>query len=267
MIVKHGRAVGVRTRDGAEMSATRAVIANVTPRNLFTKLVRSEELSARFRKLAIQYRYGPGTFIVHLALDRAPRWSAAEDLSQFSYIHLNGSEAEIEKTYEHCLRDLLPDRPLLVVSQTTSIDPSRAPVGKHVMRVHVRTVPALIKGDAANQITATNWSDAREPFTDRILDLVEEHAPDLRSCIIAFATETPEEIERNNPNFIGGDCVSGSHHFNQNFFCRPFFGWSRYGTPIADLYMVGASTWPGGGINAGSGYLLARKLLAKATPP
>jgi phytoene dehydrogenase-like protein len=27
--------------------------------------------------------------------------------------------------------------------------------------------------------------------------------------------------------------------------------------------MIGAATWPGGGVNAGSGYLLARKLVQR----
>jgi phytoene dehydrogenase-like protein len=150
------------------------------------------------------------------------------------------------------------------VSQTTLIDPSRAPVGKHVFRVHVRTVPARIEGDAAGQITARTWEEARDPFTERILEHVEQHVPNLRSSILGMAVETPEDIERENPNFIDSDCVSGSHHLNQNFFCRPMLGWSRYETPIEGLFMVGASTWPGGGVNAGSGYLAARKLLAQA---
>ena len=261
VLVKNRQAVGVRTRIGDEMAAARAVIANVTPRNLFTRLLSTDDIDGGFRKRAEQYRYGPGTFIVHLALDRMPNWSAADDLAQFSYVHLNGSEAEIADTYTQCLRNYLPARPLLVVSQTTPTDPSRAPPGKHIMRVHVRTVPGRIEGDAAGKIAARNWGEAKQAFTDRILDLVEEQAPDLRSCIIGSAVETPEDIERNNPNFIGGDCVSGSHHFDQNFFCRPFFGWSHYATPVTGLYMIGASTWPGGGINAGSGYLLARKLL------
>jgi len=129
--------------------------------------------------------------------------------------------------------------------------------------VHVRTVPSRIEGDAAGKIAARNWSDAKAAFAERVLDLVEEQAPDLRACILASAAETPEEIERENPNFVGGDCVSGSHHLDQNFFCRPFLGWSRYITPVAHLYMIGAATWPGGGVNAGSGYLLARKLLRR----
>ena len=84
----------------------------------------------------------------------AGREPAADDLAGFNYLHLNGSEAEINDTYRQCLRGYLPARPLLVVSQTTPVDPSRAPPGKHVMRVHVRTVPSRIEGDAAVKIAA-----------------------------------------------------------------------------------------------------------------
>ena len=124
------------------------------------------------------------------------------------------------------------------------------------MRVHVRTVPGRIEGDVVGKITARNWAEAKHSFAERVLDLVEEKAPDLRACIIGKYLETPQDIESENPNFVGGDCVSGSHHLGQNFFSRPLLGWSNYTTPIEGLYMIGASTWPGGGVNAGSGYLL-----------
>jgi phytoene dehydrogenase-like protein len=263
IIVKGGQAVAVRTRGGEEFSATH-VIANITTRNLFGRLLSPGDIDARFLGRTQRYRYAPGTFVMHLALDRMPEWKAADDLGRFSYLHLNGSEAEIDATYRTSLRGLLPERPLLVVSQTTLLDPSRAPAGKHVMRVHVRTVPAQIQGDAAGTIAARSWVEAKQPFAERVLDLVEEKAPNLRACIIAQALLSPSDIEAENPNFIGADCVSGSHHLSQNFFCRPLPGWSNYATPIAGLYMIGASTWPGGGITGGSGYLLARKLLSAA---
>jgi phytoene dehydrogenase-like protein len=74
---------------------------------------------------------------------------------------------------------------------------------------------------------------------------------------------SPLDLERENPNLVGGDCGSGSHHLDQNYFFRPFPGWSRYTTPVRRLYMVGASTWPGSGVNAASGYLLAYRLLRR----
>jgi phytoene dehydrogenase-like protein len=260
IVVRRSRAVGVRTRDGKELTAGRAIVANVTTRNLFGKLVDPSDLPRGFLKRANGFCYGPGTFIIHLALNRVPDWKMGADLNEFGYVHLNVGEAEIHETYENSIIGKLPVRPLLVVSQTTHIDPSRAPHGKHVMRIHVRTVPGRITGDAGNEITARDWKDAKEPFMRRILDLVEEAAPDLRECIIGTAVETPQDIECENPNFVGGDCVSGSHHLAQNFFLRPFWGWSNYRTPVDGLFMIGASTWPGGGVNGASGYLVAQKL-------
>jgi phytoene dehydrogenase-like protein len=266
IVVDRGRAVGVRTRDGSELTASRAIIANVTTRNLFGRLIDASALPNGFLRKAQRFRYGPGTFVIHLALDRLPSWRLGSDLNEFGYVHLNVAEQEIRETYAASLEARLPARPMLIVSQTTQIDPARAPAGKHVMRIHVRTVPGRVRGDAEAKIRADDWTAAKEPFAERILDLVEEAAPDLRDCILATAVETPQDIEHQNPNFVGGDCVSGSHHLNQNFLLRPFWGWSNYRTPIDGLFMIGASTWPGGGVNGASGYMLAKKLEVSTGP-
>ena len=76
---------------------------------------------------------------------------------------------------------------------------------------------------------------------------------------------SPADLERDNPNLVGGDSLGGSHHLDQNFFFRPAFGWSRYRTPIERLYMVGASTWPGAGTGAGSGFMLAKALAGSSS--
>ena len=92
------------------------------------------------------------------------------------------------------------------------------------MRVHVRTVPGRIEGDVVGKITARNWAEAKHSFTERILDLVEEKAPDLRANIIGKFLETPEDIESENPNFVGGDCVSGAIILGRIFSARPLLG-------------------------------------------
>jgi phytoene dehydrogenase-like protein len=94
-----------------------------------------------------------------------------------------------------------------------------------------------------------------------MIDLLGEHAPNVHKATVARHIVTPVEIQADNPNLVEGDCVSGSHHLDQNYFNRPIRGWSRYETPIRGLYMTGASTWPGGGVHGGSGYLLAQQLL------
>jgi phytoene dehydrogenase-like protein len=157
---------------------------------------------------------------------------------------------------------LLPERPTLVVGQPTAIDPSRAPNGKHVLWIQVRMVPAEIRGDAAGTITSTDWGEAKEAYADRVLSELETYAPGLGKFTLARHVLSPLDLERENPNLVGGDQLTGSHHPFQNFFLRPFPGWSRYRTPVDGLFMCGAGTWPGAGVGAGSGYLLARQLTA-----
>lgn len=259
-----GRATGVVLASGETITASKAVVAGVTPRLLFGRLVSDEYLPSGFRRRIGAYRYGPATFVIHLALSEPLDWRAAEDLSQFNYVHLCGLTDEVSRTYANSLAGRLPERPVLVVSQTTTVDPSRAPAGKHVARIHVRTVPSTIDGDAAGEIRATRWTEAAEPYAERLLDLLEAQAPNARRATLARHIVTPPEIEEDNPNLVGGDCVSGSHHLDQNFAHRPLKGWSRYATPVQGLYMTGAATWPGGGVHGGSGYLLAQRLLRTA---
>ena len=73
---------------------------------------------------------------------------------------------------------------------------------------------------------------------------------------------SPAEIERANPSLVNGDCNGGSQHLDQYYFLRPALGWSQYRTPIENLYMIGASQWPGSGVNGVSGHLLAQRLVA-----
>jgi phytoene dehydrogenase-like protein len=70
----------------------------------------------------------------------------------------------------------------------------------------------------------------------------------------------PADLEHANPNLVGGDSLGGSHHLGQQFIFRPFLGWSRYRTPVNQLFVCGASTWPGAGVGASSGWLLGQML-------
>jgi phytoene dehydrogenase-like protein len=121
--VKDGRAVSVRTHDGNEFSAARAIVAGVTPRHLFGGLIHSEELPHGFRRRIGRFRYGIGTFVVHLALDKKLDWRAADDLAAFNTVHINGDAETLSRTYQESRDGLIPSRPLLIVSQTTHADP------------------------------------------------------------------------------------------------------------------------------------------------
>jgi phytoene dehydrogenase-like protein len=255
--IERGAAKGVMLASGERVDATRAVIANLHPRVLFGDLIANFPAAAqRLAKL----RSGPATMMIHLALSDLPAWSAGPELRRFAYVHLAPSLAAMAKAYTEALDGLLPVEPALVVGQPTAIDPSRAPSGQHVLWVQVRVLPARIRGDAAGRITGTEWDAVKEAFADRVIGIIERYAPGFAANILARAVLSPTDLERDNPNLVGGDSLGGSHHLDQNFLFRPAFGWSRYRTPIDRLYMVGASTWPGAGTGAGSGFMLAKSL-------
>jgi len=255
-----GRADVIVLADGETVKARKAVIAGVMPQALVASLLKDGTGNASFDKAAMKFRHGPGTMMVHLAVSGLPDWAAGDELKQFLYVHLAPDLDMMGRAYSSALAGDLPAEPIVVVGQQTVIDPSRAPEGKHTLWLQVRALPAEIRGDAAGAIEARDWAAAAEPYADRVIDILERYAPGTKGKILGRHIETPMDLERRNPNLVGGDSIGGSHHLFQNFLFRPVPGWAKYRTPVHNLYMVGAATWPGGGAGAGSGFMLGKML-------
>jgi phytoene dehydrogenase-like protein len=264
--VAGGRAVGVELTSGERIEARRAVIAGVTPPILYGRLLAAESVPRVRSSAAQRYTFGPGTMMLHLALSRPPEWAAGSDLSQFAYVHIAPFVSDLADTYARACAGILPAEPMLVVGQTSAVDPSRTPTGEDgaVLWVQVRALPAQIRGDAVGAIDARDWSAAAEPYADRVLAKLEHYAPGIGELVLDRTVLTPADLERHDPNLAGGDSIAGSMHLRQNFLFRPFPTAGDYETGIDGLLMVGAATWPGAGVNAISGYNVARKLLAPA---
>jgi len=260
VLIESGRAKGVILDDGKRIHAKRAVISNLAPRLLFGPLVHRDVVPADCMAGVDRFRHGPGTLMIHLALNAPLAWSASPTLHQSAYVHVAGRLSDMSLTYAQAQAGLLPAAPALVVGQPSEVDPSRAPDGQHVLWIQVRMVPGVIRGDALGEIDARDWSEAKEALADRILAQLESYAPGLSERVLGRHVLSPADLERYNPNLVGGDSLGGSHHPMQYFFLRPIPGWSRYRTPIESLYMCGASTWPGAGVGAGSGYMLGKQL-------
>lgn len=254
-----GRATGVALADGREIAARRAVIAGVAPRAL-PALLGGGTGDPGFDSAMAAFRHAPGTMMIHLALSDLPDWTAGRELRRFAYVHLAPSLDQMARTYAQALAGLLPDEPVIVVGQPTAVDPSRAPEGRHVLWLQVRMAPGTIRGDAAGVITARDWSEAAAPFAERALDILERYAPGTRGRILGRRIVSPAELEAENPNLVGGDQICGSHHLAQNFLFRPARGCAAGQTPVPNLHLTGAAVWPGAGVGAGAGFLLARRL-------
>lgn len=254
-----GKATAVHLADGRVCTARKAVIANLHPRLVFGNLLKGSGHSV-FDKKVTRFRSAPGGLMIHLAMSEKLNWKADVKLDGFAYVHLAPDLAMMSQAYNEAADGLLPAKPVIVVGQPTAIDPSRAPEGQHVLWVQVRVVPSKIRGDATGQIEETDWDKAKERYADRVIDQISDYAPQIRETTIARAVFSPDDLERLNSNLVAGDSLGGSHRLDQNFIFRPVAGWSSYTTPVKNLYLCGASTWPGAGTGAGSGYQLGRML-------
>ena len=267
-VVTRDRAVrGVALANGERLDAP-AVVASVTPPAAFGRLIAAEELPASVVREARRYRFGPASFMVHLLLDAPIPWSAPE-LADFGYVHVvpaadaptfAGVDA-LAATFAEVRAGLLPRSPMLCVGQTSVVDPTRAPAGRHVVWIQVRCVPAAVRGDARGELAGAGWDELREPFADRVLGDFEQVAPGVTGRIVGGVAISPADLARANPNLVGGDPLAGSSSLAQMAGLRPFPGMTRYRTPITGFYLCGASTWPGAGLNGVSGELAARRLL------
>lgn len=259
ILASGGRVRGVRLADGREVEARKAVIANTAPAAL-PGLLGGTTGDASYDDGVRRFAHAPGTMMIHLAMSDLPDWAAGAELRRFAYVHLAPSMRQMTIAYADARAGLLPAEPVLVVGQPTTVDPSRAPEGRHVLWVQVRMVPGEIRGDAAGEIGATAWPEAKEALADRAMAIVERYAPGTRDRVMARTVVSPAELEAENPNLVGGDQITGSHHPWQNFLFRPVFGHADWSTPVAGLHLVGAGTWPGAGVGAGSGTGLATRL-------
>ena len=257
IVVENGTATGVVLDGGDHVSARRAVVADLTPTGLASLVD-----DPRIRDGALRYRYGPGTLMIHAALDDLPPWRD-ERARGYCYVHLGPYLEDMSRTYVQAVSGFLPDSPTLVVGQPTVVDPTRAPEGHHVLWVQVRAVPARIRGDAAGVLDAAGdtWTPSvAEAYADRVFAKLESYAPGLGDHVLARRVLSPADLEAADANLVGGDSLAGSHHPFQYLFLRPLPGWTRYRTPVPGLYMCGAATWPGAGVGAGSGWLVGQML-------
>ena len=105
------------------------------------------------------------------------------------------------------------------------------------------------------------WTEALlERYADRIQARIARHVPNLESALLKRVALSPADLERANVNLVGGDIYSGSCALDQNLLWRPRPALPGHRTHVDALWHIGASTHPGPGLGAGSGYLVAKEL-------
>ncbi len=220
-----------------EVIDARTVLCDVTPRQ-FTRLA-GDRLPERYRQRLERYRYGPGVFKMDFALTAPIPWKDPQ-CAAAGTLHLGGTLPEIAASEAAPWQGQHAERPFVLLVQPTVCDPSRAPPGKHIAWAYCH-VP----------------NGSTFDMSERVESQIERFAPGFRDCVLARGVFRTDDLERYNPNLIGGDINGGAQHLGQ-LFTRPIAQINPYATPIKNVFLCSSSTPPGGGVHGMCGYNAAQ---------
>lgn len=197
-----------------------------------------------YRAALRRFRRAPAAARVDLLLDGDVPWRDPA-VGDAGVVHLGGSAREIEAAEQAVVRGRMPERPFVLAAQQARHDASRR--GGH-------------SGHRAVWAYAHVPNGYDRPVLDQVLDQFERFAPGVRDRVVGTVETSPADLERENPNLVGGDIIGGSSAGLQ-LLMRPTPSLRPYRTPDARVWLCSASTPPGGGVHGMNGLLAARAAL------
>ncbi len=234
--------VNYEVKSIGQLPPHRAALLDVTPYQILD--MAGDRLPIAYRRHLRHYRYGPGIFKIDWALDGPIPWRA-DTCKHAGTVHLGGTMEEVARSERKVWRGIHPQRPFVLLSQPSLFDATRAPAGKHVAWAYCH-VP----------------SGSMVDMTERIEAQVERFAPGFKEHILARSTRNTLQVQRENPNYFGGDINGGALDLRQ-LFTRPAPRLNPYSTPNRSIFICSSSTPPGGGVHGLCGYHAARAAMSQ----
>lgn len=223
-----------------ELPPAKAILLDVSPGALAR--LAGDRLPRGYVRRLERFRHGGAVAKVDYALSGPVPWANAE-LARAGTVHLGGTRAEIARAEDDVASGRHSTNPYVLVAQPSVGDATRAPEGKHVLWAYTH-VPF---GSTLDQAEAIGRQ-------------IERFAPGFRDRILATSSRTAADLERENPNYVGGDIAGGAANFGQ-LVARPVLSTDPWRTPAAGIYLSSASTPPGPGVHGLAGYYAARSAL------
>jgi phytoene dehydrogenase-like protein len=223
-----------------QLPSWKALLLDVTPRQLMQ--IAGYRFSSLYKWQLDRYRYGMGVFKIDWALDGAVPFRAAA-CREAGTVHLGNTLEEIALSEQQAMQGIHSEKPFVLLAQQSLFDATRAPEGKHTVWAYCH-VP----------------HGSRRDLTEIIEKQVERFAPGFRERILARHVMNSEDMERYNPNYIGGDINGGILDLGQ-LFTRPALRFSPYRTSAKGIYICSSSTPPGGGVHGMCGFHAAQRAL------
>jgi phytoene dehydrogenase-like protein len=255
LVLEGGRCAGVETADGARHRARRAVLSTVHVKHL-VEMAPAAAWGDGFRHGVDTWRAGTSMFVAHYATTQPPRFATAGGTVESVAAGIPWSAERMLRVGSELTRGLVAtDEPVLLVLAPTVADPSRAPDGRHTLKV-VGFQPYDLPGGPER------WDDRKHEVAEANLAALRRYAPNLGDAVLASQVKSPLDLERFNPHNWHGSCHGGDMGPAQSGALRPAYGWAGHRTPIEGLYQTGATTHPGGSVSAAPGRNAAMVLLS-----
>jgi phytoene dehydrogenase-like protein len=201
----------------------------------------------------------------------------------------------IERAFDAAKYGGFADEPWIELTIQSIADSASTPQGQHVISAYVQYAPYHLKGRAealphksghltgrpealphkSGHLTGRpeallhksgaglqpcEWDAQRDRLAATATRTIEQYAPGFEASIVSRTVMTPLDLERTY-GMTGGHIFHGELSLDQWFVTRPLLGWARYRTPIDRLYLCGAGTHPGTGLDGRSGANAAREIL------
>lgn len=246
VLVEGDRACGV-VLDGGEELRAGLVVSAINPRVTFQALVGAASLDAGFYKRVGNIRSRGGAAKLHLALKGAPEFGA--DLR--SRLVIAASHHAVEAAFNPVKYGEVPQAPVMEVVVPSAHEGGFAPEGGHVLSAIVQFAPHAPKA---------GQEAARAAMLEAALAVLEAQAPGLRGLVVAAEMLMPYDIEARF-GMVGGNWHHGELAVEQMLFNRPMMEVAQYATPLPGLWLAGAGSHPGGGINGAAGWNAAGAIL------
>lgn len=254
VLIRDGKVRGVVLENGDELRAD-IVASNLDPKTTFLKLVDTRHLEPEFRTSIHNFRVEGTSLKMNLALDGLPDFTAlpgAPGPQHGATMHICPSIDYVERAWDDAKYGRPSHNPLIEMTCPTIYDPSLAPAGRHIMGIFLQYAPYTLR-DAT-------WDELREPYGDRVLEVIAEYAPNSRRIVRERQVLSPLDLERRF-GIAGGNIFHGEMSLDQMFVLRPVAGWARYRTPVGGLWLCGSGAHPGGGVMGAPGFNCAREIL------
>lgn len=262
IVVSDGAATGVVLESGEAIPA-RAVVSGADPHRTLLGLVDPAHLAPDLirRVQAVRMR---GTLAkINYAVAALPRFSGLSglDANQQSValsgrVRLARDIDGIDRAFDAAKYGRFAEEPWIELTVPSVLDPSLAPGGRHVVSAYVQFAPYHLRG--------STWDAERDRLAQAATRTIDAYAPRFSASILARQIITPLDLERDYA-LTGGQIFHGELALDQLFVARPLVGWSRYRTPIRNLFLCGSGTHPGTGLTGRSGALAASEIIRALT--